>query len=334
MAKRFMAFVMVLLIGIGAMLSGVAEVIVEAEAVPQAFMDEAARSFEAFCEIQNQNGLFVFAPYVPGPKEQTVNYTPIEGLSVSALYLPQYGEQPMYIVTSQSTEAFQNNHMWMFMLCFVQAMEPALTEAVAYELVQELLFSLEEVAEGANVARIQYGRWLLTLTTLDQGDGPTLFIMPADIPQTEPINGCTARIDNTYSRFLSILKMLEFPVADEPLKTSDVDVGMQQMWEILPQVWWLEIYLGDIFLGYGVNVDEASPYYAVVRELERYMLIAADPTVNSERADMLLEQLEAGLAAADAGPERSTSLEYEIYAISMVVKDRQRALLMISPFGN
>jgi len=273
---------------------------------------EALAAFERFASLRLERGM---EAALPGETMATGAdgsvYEPFDGFVFKAI---QSGggfaeEWPMYICGSVSNDSFEESTLWTIFQDCMRAVEPALTEEVSFELMQELLYATGSIAEdlrGVGAGVISYGHWRFALIMMENGDeGPMMSVLPTN-PQEEPKSTSHARLDAVYRRFRQTAEWKGLELAEDlPGEWDDSDPNGPQFNRVIAQgAWWMELYYGDVFIGHGISLERDSPLYGHLPNLFFALAVAVDPSGDPDEYDAMYEQL---LAQAEESPDGQTS---------------------------
>jgi len=186
----------------------------------------------------------------------------------------------------------------------MRAVEPALTEEVSFELMQELLYAMGSISEdlpGVGVGVVFYGHWRFVLTMMENGaEGPMMSVLPTE-PREEPKGTSRARLDAVYNRFRQTAERKGLILSeDAPGEWDDSDPNGLQFNRVIAQgAWWMELYSRDGFIGQGISLERGSPLYGREPDLFFALAVAVDPSREPDEYDAMYEQL---LAQAEEAP--------------------------------
>ena len=264
---------------------------------------EALAAFERFQSLWLERG----EPATPTLSDGTLSitnidenssfYEPFDGFSIQAVTGGNEEGSPMYICGAESNDSFAIDTLWTIFSVCMRAVEPAMTENVARELMQELLFAMMPLSEelpGVILGQVYYSRWSFMITVMEDGDqGPMMTISPKDSIR-EPEGTSTARLNAVYRRFREIATGLGFSLlADSPGEWNDSDpAGRQFIRPLAQDAWWHMIFLGDAFAGQGIRLLANSQLYGHDDELFLALAVALDPSLSQNDIDAMYAQLQ------------------------------------------
>ncbi|MCL2810550.1 MAG: hypothetical protein FWD25_01510 [Clostridia bacterium] len=268
-----------------------------ADTDPNPAQTEALAAFERFAALRLERGMQATLPGEATTSETGGSvYEPFGDFVFKAFYHDENEEWPMYLCGSASNDSFDGNELWAIFQDCMRAVEPALTEEISYELMEELAFDMRPVAEDmpdVYLGVVFYGRWRFSLTTLEHGEeGPTLAVLPVE-PYEEPKGTSRTRLDAVYSRFRSIAGHIGLTLAEDSTGEWDTNdpAGLQFIRELAEDAVWVEIYAGDVFGGQGIFMYPGSPLQEYIPGLFFALAFAIDPHLEANEIDAMYETL-------------------------------------------